>query len=66
MSEETKITLQEFEDLKNLVNGIATEDATKFIEKGNASAGTRLRQHMQDVKAKAQDVRNAVTAIKKK
>jgi len=33
------------------------EDATKFYEKGNKAAGTRVRKAMQQIKSLAQDVR---------
>lgn len=52
--------MQQFEELEKLISA-AKEDAFKFFNKGNASAGTRLRKAMQDIKAKAQDVRNEVT-----
>tara|TARA_B100000900_G_C20580660_1_gene717390 strand:- start:1129 stop:1305 length:177 start_codon:yes stop_codon:yes gene_type:complete len=42
------------------------EDATKFNEKGNKAAGTRVRKHMQTIKALAQDVRVAVSEANKK
>ncbi|MDC0008763.1 histone H1 [bacterium] len=38
------------------------EDATKFAEKGNKAAGTRVRKSMQAIKTLAQDVRVAVSA----
>lgn len=39
-------------------------EAAKFEEKGNASAGTRLRKKMQDIKVLAQSVREEVSAKK--
>lgn len=42
----------------------AIEEATKFCENGNASAGTRLRGTMQNVKGLAQTVRLEVQAQK--
>tara|TARA_R100001015_G_C4553873_1_gene115132 strand:- start:402 stop:578 length:177 start_codon:yes stop_codon:yes gene_type:complete len=42
------------------------EDATKFNEKGNKAAGTRVRKGMQAIKALAQDVRVAVSEANKK
>jgi hypothetical protein len=44
---------------------VAKEDADKFEEKGNASAGRRVRVAMQGLKKKAQDVRIAITTSKK-
>lgn len=41
------------------------EDATKFAEKGNKAAGTRVRKSMQAIKGLAQDVRVAVSAANK-
>jgi len=41
------------------------EDATKFNEKGNKAAGTRVRKGMQTIKALAQDVRVAVSEANK-
>jgi phosphoglycerate-specific signal transduction histidine kinase len=48
--------LQELQDL------IATfeKDFVKFYEKGNKSAGTRVRKHMNELKRKAQDIRKEV------
>jgi hypothetical protein len=40
-------------------------DIDKF-NKGNASAGTRIRKAMQEVKGQAQDLRTAVQEIKNK
>jgi hypothetical protein len=38
------------------------DDATKFNEKGNKAAGTRVRKGMQAIKGLAQEVRVAVSA----
>jgi hypothetical protein len=40
------------------------KDFVKFYEKGNKSAGTRVRKHMNELKKKAQDVRKEVQQIK--
>ncbi len=56
--------MEKFQELKTLVESL-TEDATKFTEKGNKSAGTRLRQGMQELKKLAQDIRVEVSAAKK-
>jgi hypothetical protein len=37
------------------------EDATKFYEKGNKAAGTRVRKAMQNIKGLAQDVRKDIS-----
>lgn len=42
--------------LQGLIDGIQ-DDATKFEEKGNKAAGTRVRKAMQEIKAVAQEVR---------
>jgi len=41
------------------------EDTEKFFTKGNASAGTRVRASMQDLKKLAQELRGAVQEVKK-
>lgn len=43
----------------------AREDVDKFFVKGNKSAGTRVRKHMQDLKALAQQLRAEVQDAKK-
>jgi hypothetical protein len=48
------------QELLNEMNDILVnlqDDVTKFEEKGNKAAGTRVRKAMQSVKALAQDVR---------
>ena len=56
------------EKYKQLIEALEStkQDAEKFFEKGNKSAGTRLRKGMQDVKTLAQEVRVSVTEEKKK
>lgn len=41
------------------------KDFEKFYEKGNKSAGTRVRKHMAELKRKAQEIRNEVQEMKK-
>ena len=54
--------------MQNLIDQITEvianiqEDVTKFDEKGNKAAGTRVRKGMQTIKGLAQDVRVAVSA----
>ena len=54
--------------MQNLIDKITEvmtniqEDVTKFDEKGNKAAGTRVRKGMQTIKGLAQDVRVAVSA----
>ncbi|MCX6137450.1 MAG: histone H1 [Ignavibacteriales bacterium] len=42
------------------------KDFIKFYDKGNKSAGTRVRKAMNDLKRKAQEVRKEVQEIKAK
>ena len=51
--------MQSFEKIKELVASIESE-VTKFAEKGNKAAGTRVRLGMQELKKLAQDVRTEV------
>lgn len=55
--------METFQKLKELILA-AENDAVKFYEKGNRTAGTRLRAALQQSKALAQDIRNQVTAKK--
>ena len=54
--------------MQNLIDSITEvitniqEDVTKFDEKGNKAAGTRVRKGMQTIKTLAQEVRVAVSA----
>jgi hypothetical protein len=43
---------------------VAKLEAQKFLEKGNASAGTRLRLKMQEFKNDAQEIRKQVSEAK--
>ncbi len=54
--------LQELKDL--LVT--FEKDFSKFYEKGNKSAGTRVRKHMNELKRKAQEIRKEVQEVKAK
>jgi len=54
--------LQEIRDLLTTFE----KDFVKFYEKGNKSAGTRVRKHMNDLKRKAQEIRKEVQEIKAK
>ena len=53
-----------FKKLKNLLSE-SEEDFTKFFEKGNSAAGTRIRKCMQDLKTLAQETRLEVQERKK-
>jgi hypothetical protein len=56
--------METFLELKNLILSLEN-DANKFFEKENKSAGTRLRKGMQEVKALAQTLRVNVSDAKK-
>lgn len=45
-----------YSQLKDLVAGME-DDFSKFYEKNNKAAGTRIRKGMQDLKKMAQDIR---------
>lgn len=48
--------MKEFENLLKHVKGLE-EDFTKFYDKDNKAAGTRIRKGMQDLKEMAQRIR---------
>jgi hypothetical protein len=48
--------MDQFNKLQQLLDS-AKEDFSKFYEKGNSSAGSRVRKHMQELKHIAQDIR---------
>ena len=48
--------MNHFDSLYNYVKGLE-EDFTKFYEKGNKTAGTRVRKGMQELKELAQKIR---------
>ncbi len=48
--------MDKFHKLKELVLSIE-DDFSKFYEKDNKAAGTRVRKAMQDLKVLAQDIR---------
>lgn len=52
-----------YDDLKELVTALE-DDFTKFYDKGNKAAGTRVRKGMQDLKVLAQDIRKEVQDMK--
>lgn len=54
--------MQEYEDLKTLVNEIEA-DINKAAG-GNKAAGTRVRKQMQDVKQASQVVRNRILELR--
>ncbi|GAB5521306.1 MAG: histone H1 [Rhodothermales bacterium] len=48
--------MSKFQELTDFVAGLE-EDFSKFYDKNNKAAGTRVRKAMQDLKALAQDIR---------
>ena len=60
-----KIIMQTFETIKSLVES-AEADVLKFSAKGNMSAGTRVRQSMQELKKLAQQLRIEIQEEKSK
>jgi hypothetical protein len=57
--------METFEKMQALLESLKP-DIAKVFEKGNASAGTRVRQAMQDIKKMAQTLRSEVQEAKKK
>jgi methyl-accepting chemotaxis protein len=55
--------MSRFQELKDLI-GTFEKDFIKFYDKGNKSAGTRVRKSMNDLKRKAQEIRKEVQEIK--
>ena len=55
--------MENFDRIKEVMEA-AEADVTKFVEKGNKAAGTRVRQAMQEVKKLAQQVRLDVQEAK--
>jgi uncharacterized membrane-anchored protein YhcB (DUF1043 family) len=55
--------MSRFNEIVELVQTFE-KDFIKFYEKGNKSAGTRVRKSMNDLKRKAQEIRKEVQEIK--
>ena len=55
--------MKRYEELKNLVASLEG-DFSKFYEKGNAAAGTRVRKGMQELKNLAQEIRVEIQKLK--
>ena len=55
--------MNRFSELRELI-ATFEKDFIKFYEKGNKSAGTRVRKHMNELKRKAQEIRKEVQEIK--
>ncbi len=56
--------MEGYEKLKKIIAEV--EDDISKAEGGNKAAGTRVRQVMQDVKAAAQEVREAILGLRAK
>lgn len=52
-----------FSELRDMVLSLET-DFSKFYEKGNKAAGTRIRKAMQELKNSAQEIRVEIQTIK--
>ena len=55
--------MNRYSELRELV-GSFEKDFIKFYEKGNKSAGTRVRKAMNELKKKAQEIRKEVQEMK--
>jgi len=55
--------MNQFDSLYKHLKGLE-EDFTKFYEKGNKAAGTRIRRGMQELKELAQKIRVEVQNMK--
>ncbi|HAE12600.1 MAG: hypothetical protein R2767_10400 [Chitinophagales bacterium] len=50
--------------IKSIISS-AEEDMMKFLDKGNKTAGTRLRKELQQIREIAQDIRKEVLERRK-
>jgi hypothetical protein len=55
--------MERIDELKAMVESFQA-DFEKFYVKGNKSAGTRVRKHMNELKKKAQEIRKEVQDMK--
>ena len=55
--------MSRFSELVELVHSFE-KDFIKFYDKGNKSAGTRVRKSMNELKRKAQEIRKEVQEVK--
>lgn len=55
--------MNRIQELRDLINSFE-KDFVKFYDKGNKSAGTRVRKAMNELKRKAQEIRKEVQEIK--
>ncbi len=56
--------MNRFNEIKALVEQLEG-DMEKFFDKGNKTAGTRARKHLQDLKTLAQEIRVQIQDSKK-
>ena len=56
--------MKSFDELKELVNSME-EDVTKFSEKGNKAAGTRVRKALMEIKNHVHEMRKEVVEANK-
>ncbi len=54
---------QKYQDLIEFIKGLEP-DMTKFYDKGQSAAGTRLRKGLSELKKMAQDLRNDIQSVK--
>ncbi len=57
--------MKRFEEIRDLILSLE-DDFSKFYDKKNQAAGTRVRKGMQDLKNLAQEIRVEVQDIKNK
>jgi len=55
--------MSRFTELRELL-GTSEVDFSKFYEKGNRTAGTRLRKQLHALRARVQDIRKEIQEIK--
>jgi hypothetical protein len=55
--------MDKYWNLRKMVEELE-QDFSKFYEKGNKAAGTRIRKSMQDIKGLAQEIRTVVQSTK--
>lgn len=55
--------MSRLQELRELLDTFE-KDFIKFYDKGNKSAGTRVRKHMNELKRKAQEIRKEIQEIK--
>lgn len=55
--------MKRFEQLKEMLTSLE-DDFSKFYDKGNQAAGTRVRKGMQDLKNLSQEIRIEVQNMK--